>query len=113
MQWRGWERGLRGLLNWGVLITLILCFLPIVTLLQQLINLEQYAARKDTLGKIAKGILDVPLIGGTPLPLYGSGHTKGLHPPGVGAACTAPVVANSVIDAWAVSFDGVFVQQQP
>jgi hypothetical protein len=64
MQWRGWERGVRGILGWGVLAVLVLCFLPIVTLLQQLIALDQYATRKDALGKVAKGILNIPFIGG-------------------------------------------------
>jgi hypothetical protein len=63
MQWRGWERGLRRLLGWGILVTLMITFLPIVTLLQQLIALDQYAEQGQDW---AKAVLNIPFIGGAP-----------------------------------------------
>lgn len=66
VQWREWERGIRSLLSWGVLATLIICFLPIVTILQQLIALDQYAERPGAEGAWARWILDLPFVGGAP-----------------------------------------------
>ena len=68
VQWRGWERGLRGILGWGVLVTLIICFVPIVTFLQQLVALDAYAQKPGVLGKIAKAIIDIPFVGGAHRP---------------------------------------------
>ena len=61
VQWRGWERGLRALLGWGILVCIIIFFLPLVTLLQQVINLDQLASQGGV--SWAASISNVPFIG--------------------------------------------------
>jgi hypothetical protein len=62
VQLRSWERGIRYLLNWGIVFTLIICFVPIVAFVQTLVNLEKLQTTKG-LGWI-KNLLDLPFIGG-------------------------------------------------
>jgi hypothetical protein len=56
---RGWERSLRNTLGWAIFVTIIIMFVPVVALLQQVINLQGYA--KD--GNWAQTILDLPVAG--------------------------------------------------
>jgi hypothetical protein len=61
--WRGWERGVRSLLAWGILVTIIIFMLPIIAILQQLINLEGYSKKPGNEGYWARWVLRLPFIG--------------------------------------------------
>ena len=62
---RGWERSVRSLLAWGIFITLIVFMLPIIAFITQIVNLEVYASKPGTLGKIAAWILKIPVLSRT------------------------------------------------
>jgi hypothetical protein len=64
VQWRAWERGVRSIISWGVLVTLIFCFVPIVTVLTMITALDTFA--KGSNGAWAKFILDLPFLGRAP-----------------------------------------------
>lgn len=62
VQYRGWERRVREMVSWGVLVTLVLCFIPIVGVVQSLVNLEQMG------GEVTKTIVNIPFLGRAALP---------------------------------------------
>ena len=60
--YRGWERGVRSLLSWGIFITLIVFMLPIITLITQIVNIESYSLRDGAAGAWARWILAIPVV---------------------------------------------------
>jgi hypothetical protein len=62
VQLRGWERGIRQLMSWGLVVALIIFFVPIVAFVQTLVNLEKLQNAKG-FGWIGT-LLDLPFIGG-------------------------------------------------
>lgn len=62
VSWRGWERSLRSMLVWGIFMGMLILMLPIIALIQQIVNLEGYAKQDGTVGDIAQGILDLPVV---------------------------------------------------
>lgn len=73
VSWRGWERSLRSMLVWGIFMGMLILMLPIIALIQQIVNLEGYAKQDGTVGDIAQGILDLPVVARTfPPPLIAS-----------------------------------------
>jgi hypothetical protein len=66
VSWRGWERGIRGLLAWGIFITLIVFMIPIITAITQLFNISAYAQKEGAAGAWARWILSIPVIDSAP-----------------------------------------------
>lgn len=62
VSWRGWERSLRSLISWSIFIAMLILMLPIIAIIQQIVNLEGYAKQDGTVGDIAQGILDLPVV---------------------------------------------------
>eukprot|EP00892_Ulva_mutabilis_P005047 jgi/Ulvmu1/2914/UM147_0012.1 len=60
--WRGWERSLRVLISWTIFGLMLVFMLPIIAIIQQIVNLEAYAAQDNAVGDIARGILDLPVV---------------------------------------------------
>ena len=64
---RGWERTVRGVLGWLAFLALVVLFVPVVTFVQSLINLQTYAQRPGGDGAWARAILQAEVIGSAQL----------------------------------------------